>query len=121
MDIDRRRRRRKRDDLIVDVAGEQRRVNSTAVGGPLLVAGRTALPLLPAGSGGAFFPVPPAATVLQANTMEDNKDDCTHGEEACDKHGCGEDACWDRGHRQEEAPVEVGQPNCGHRGGAAAR
>ncbi len=79
MDVDKRRHRRRRDDpivdvagerwrnnLIVDVAGERRHNNSTAVVGPLLVAGRTALPSLPAGSGGAFFAVPPSATIPQA-------------------------------------------------------
>jgi hypothetical protein len=77
-DVDRRRRWRRRDDPIVDVAGERqcdnstidvaqerRRDNSTAVIGPLLVAGRTALPSPPTGSGGAFFAVPPAVTVPQ--------------------------------------------------------
>jgi hypothetical protein len=73
-DVDRRKRRRRRDDPIIDIAGEQRRDNSTvdvaggrrgdylnAIVGPLLVAGRTALPTPPASSGGAFFAVPPAA------------------------------------------------------------
>jgi hypothetical protein len=57
--------------LTVDIAGERRHDNLTTVVGPLLVTGRTVLPLLPAGSGGAFFAVPPAATIPQANTAED--------------------------------------------------
>ncbi len=133
-DIDRRRRRRRRDNpivditgerrrdnLTVDVAGERQRNNLTAVVGPLSVAGRTALPLPPAGSSGAFFAVPPAATILQANTAEDNKDDCACVEDARDKWGRGEEARRDRRRQQEEAPVEEGQPNCGRCGGAAAR
>jgi hypothetical protein len=111
VDVNRRRCRRRRDDPILDIAGERRRNNltidivgerrcnnSTAVVGPLLVAGRTASPLPPAGSGGAFFAVPPAATVPQANTAEDNKDDCTRAEDARNKQGRGEDARRDHGH-----------------------
>ncbi len=134
VDIDRRRRRRRRDDPIVDiagerrqdnltinVAGERRRDNSAAVVGLLLVAGRTALPSPPASSGGAFFAVPPAATVLQANTLEDNKDDCACAEDAPDERGRGEDARRDHGRQQEEALAEEGQPDRGCRGGAAVQ
>jgi hypothetical protein len=120
-DVDRRRRRGKRDDPIVDVAGERWRNNLTAVVSLLSGAGRTASPSPPTGSGGAFFVVPPAATVLEANTAEDNKDDCACVEDAHSKRGCGEDASRDRGRQQEEAPAEEGQPDCRHRGGAAAR
>jgi hypothetical protein len=97
-DVNRRRRRRWRDDPIVDVAGEQQRNNMIAVVSPLLVAGRMALPSPSAGSGGAFFAVPPAATVPQANTVEDNKDNCAGAEDARDERGRGEDASRDRGH-----------------------
>jgi hypothetical protein len=110
MEINRRRRRRRRNNLIVDiagewrcnnltidVAGERRRDDLTAVVGLLLVAGRTALPLPPTGSDGAFFAVPPAATVPQANTAENNKDDCARAEDARNERGRGEDACRDRG------------------------
>ncbi len=45
----------------------------TALVGLLLVAGRMVLPLLPADSSGAFFVVPPTATVPQANTVEENE------------------------------------------------
>jgi hypothetical protein len=62
-DVDRRRRQRRRDNLIADVAGERRCNNSTTAIGPLSGAGRTVLTLLPAGGSGAFFVVPPAATV----------------------------------------------------------
>jgi hypothetical protein len=120
--IDRRRRWWRRDNPIVNVAGELWRNNSTAVVGALLGAGRTALPSpsLPAGSGGAFFAVPPAATVLQANTAEDNKDNCACAEDARNKQGHGEDASRDCGRQQEEAPAEEGQPNRGRHGGVAA-
>ncbi len=101
--------------------GERRRNNSTAVVGLLLVAGRTALPSLPSGSSGAFFVVPPAVTVLQVNTTEDNKDDCARAEDARDERGRGEDAHRDRGCQQEEAPAEERQPDRGCCGGAAAR
>jgi hypothetical protein len=97
MDVDRRRRWRRRDDPIVDLMGERRRNNLATVVGPLSVAGRTASPLPPTGSGGAFFAVPPAVTIPQANTVEDNKDNCACVEDACNKRGHGEDARWDRG------------------------
>jgi hypothetical protein len=75
---------RQRDNLTIDVTGERRRNNLTAVVGPLLVAGRMALPLPPASSSGAFFAVPPATTVPQANTAEDNKDNYARTEDARD-------------------------------------
>jgi hypothetical protein len=96
-DVNRRRRRWRRDNPIADIAGEQRRDNSTATVGPLLGAGRTASTLPPAGGGGAFFTVPPAATVLQADAAEDNDDDSgeggpavTGGEEGQRKRAVGE-------------------------------
>ncbi len=107
-DVDRRRHRWRRVNLIVDVAGERQCNNLTAVVSPLLVAGRRALPSLPAGSGGVFFAVPPAATILQANTMEDNKDNCTRAEDPRNEQGHGEDARQDRKRQQEEAPAEEG-------------
>jgi hypothetical protein len=108
-------------NLTIDVAGERRQDNLTAIVGPLLVVGRMALPLPPTGSGRAFFAVPPAATVPQANTAEDNKDNCARMEDACNERGHGEDAHRDRGRQQEEVPAEEGQPDCRHRGGAAAQ
>ena len=62
-DVDRRRHRQRREDLIMDVTGEQQRNSLAAIVSLLLGAGRMALPLLPASSGGAFFAVPPAATI----------------------------------------------------------
>ncbi len=94
-DVDRRRRRQRRDNPIVDVTGEQRHDNLTAVVSPLLVAGRTASPSLPAGSGRAFFAVPPVTTVPQANIVEDNEDDCACAENARNERGRGEDASLD--------------------------
>ncbi len=120
-DVNRMRRRQRRDNPIVDVAGERRRDNLTAVVGPLSVVGRKALPLPPASSGRAFFAVPPAATVLQANSAEDNEDDCACVEDAHNKRGHREDKRRDCRHRQEEAPAKEGQPDCGRCGGAAAR
>ena len=132
-DVDRRRCWRRRDDPIVNVAGERRcddstigiagvrrRNNLTVVVSPLSMVGRMALPLPPAGSGGAFFAVPPPVTVLQANTAEDNKDNCACAEDARNKQGHGEDASRDCGRQQEEAPAEEGQPNRGRHGGVAA-
>jgi hypothetical protein len=133
-DADRRRHRQSRDDPIVvvageqrhnnstvEVAGERRHNNSTTVVDPLSVAWRTALPLPPTSSGGAFFVVPPTVTVPQANTTEDNKDDCTRAKDACNERGRGEDARRDCGVQQEEAPAEEGQPDRERRGGAVAR
>jgi hypothetical protein len=120
MDVDRRRRRWRREDPIIDVAGERRRYYSTTIVGSLLVAGRMALPLPPANSGGVFFAVLPAATVLQANTAKDNKNDCARAEDARDKQGRGEDARQDRRLQQEEAPAEEGQPDHRRHEGAAA-
>ncbi len=54
-------------------------------------------PLPLASSGGAFYAVLPAVTVPQANTVEDNKDNCARMEDARDERGCGEDAHWDCG------------------------
>jgi hypothetical protein len=105
----------------MDVVGELWQDNSTAVVGLLLGAARTASLSPPTGSGGAFFAVLPAATVLQANTAEDNKDNCAPVEDACNKQGHGEDASWDRGRRQEEAPVEEGQPDRRCCGGVVAQ
>ncbi len=79
------------------------------------------MPSPPAGSGGAFFAVPPTATVPQVNTAEDNEDDCARAEDARDKRRRREDAHRDRGRQQEEAPAEEGQPDCERRGGAAAQ
>jgi hypothetical protein len=121
VDVDRRRRRWRRDNLIVDVVGELWCNNSTAIIGPLLGAGRMASLSPPTGSSGAFFAVLPAATILQANTVEDNEDNCACAEDTRDEWGRREDASRDRRRQQEEAPVEEGQPDCGHRGGAAAR
>ncbi len=119
-DVDRRRHRQRRDDSIVDITGERWRDNLTAVVGLLSVVGRTASPLPPAGSGGAFFAVLPATTVPQANTAKVNEDNCARAEDARDEWGHREDAHRDRGRRQEEAPAEEGQPDRGLCGRAAA-
>ncbi len=105
----------------MDLAGELWRDNLTAKVDLSLGAGRMASPSPPAGSDGAFFTVPPATIVPQANTAEDNKDDCARAEDARDEQGCREDASRDRRCQQEEAPAEEGRPDRGRRGGAAAR
>jgi hypothetical protein len=43
----------------------------------------------PASSNGAFFAVPPNATIPQANTAEDNEDDCACAENARNERGVG--------------------------------